>query len=599
MRYQRTLRPVSVLFLLILLIGCGAVVALSIAPSTTSPGGSPFRLRLRVTKSTLQSGDQTSVWVEFLDRDHNKVQSDGTRKVYLEAASSHRRNPGSFAASELEVMRGDWSGATMFTAGDAGSVVLTVRSEGLDSDDTTLVVTQRSASWFSQLLGMFETVAYAQDASQFKFDKTEQSTSAGSAGEDRQLDFQLKSVPPPQVETNVKIWTEPTSKIKYNGKTDYSTNITFGPQNAVSSDISIISNQEGKVTVYASTDGGKPVQATANFTSPVAEKVMFKDEPSEIPAGDDNVTLTMQVVDDSGHPVKSGKERLFRFYTGNHRLPVEFRPPQVTLSAEQIFGVTQIILPKDSNELPDEIRVYVADSSDSQFTSPPKPIAVRGEVKSVKLDGDRTVQLGPSGAYFDVQLLDKHERPVSTDKERTVIVTASDGGTISPSPVVIPKGQSVKRVRYVASGSAGRAVINVSSEGIDGQTVPLKLEIALSLLVIVALASGLVGGLIRQISKNGYKLPRILPCWTGDCWDLGLVGHLTVSIVGGLIFYLFAKFGLYRLIGSVSLPEALDSGTKLMAFFFGVVGGFAGISLFNWLVAKLMPGSSEQAVPAA
>jgi hypothetical protein len=50
---------------------------------------------------------------------------------------------------------------------------------------------------------------------------------------------------------------------------------------------------------------------------------------------------------------------------------------------------------------------------------------------------------------------------------------------------------------------------------------------------------------------------------------------------------------------SLPLPEAVDSGTKLVAFFFGVIGGFAGIYLFDWVLSKLLPGVQQQAASAA
>ena len=72
-----------------------------------------------------------------------------------------------------------------------------------------------------------------------------------------------------------------------------------------------------------------------------------------------------------------------------------------------------------------------------------------------------------------------------------------------------------------------------------------------------------------------------------------------MSIVGGLILYLIVKLGFYRAIGSVPLPEALDIGTKLVAFFFGVLGGFAGIYVLDWIVNKFVPGAQQQPAPAA
>lgn len=593
MRYRRTIRPVSVLFVLALLISYGTVVALSGTPVTGSTADSPIRLRLRAAKSTLRSGEATSVWIEFLDRDYQKVQSDGSRAVVFGIAT-RRRNAGVIAEREIVVKRGDWSAGTMFTAGEAGSVVVTCQSEGLDSDDTTLVVTPPAASWLSQIIGMFETTAHADRPTEFRFDSTEKKT---SAREDGRLDFQLIWAPPPASDTTVQISTNPPSRIDYQGRSWYGVaDITLGPQNGASSDISIISSEEGRITVTAKA-ASHFTQATAiaNFTKPVADRIRFKDDPKEIPPGENVIAVTLEVTDKAGFPVKSGEPRTFSFEKGSDIVPVEFKPPSVTLPADR-SAVEILVHLKDLKDLPTSGEIRVGATS-SGLESGWKRIAVRGQVKSLKLQGNRTVQLGKVGAYFDVQLLDRYGNLVSTDKDRTINLMATDGGTISP--VTIPKGQSVARVHYVPSGSASSADIHVNSEGLVGESVRVQLVIALYWLVIVALIGGLVGGVIRHISKSGYKVPRILPCWTGDCWDLGLVGKLAVSVVGGLILYLLVKFGLYQILASLTLPEALDSGTKLVAFFFGVIGGFAGIYLFDWVLSKLLPGGQPQPAPAA
>ena len=593
MRYLKTNRSVSILFLLILLISCGTVVALSVAPAD-SPGESPTRLRLRVAKSTLRSGEVTSVWVEFLDRDYRQVQNDGSRSVVF-GIVSRRRQPGFIAKREIVVPRGEWSGGTTFTAGEAGSVVLTGQSEGLDADQSTLVVTRPAASWLTQIMGLFETVAYADKPSEFQFDSAEKTTSARRDG---RLDFQLIWAPPPTSNTTVRISTDPASIISYHGKSSFGVAaITLGPENAASSDISIISSQEARIAVTATADGeARQALAIANFTKPVAEKIMFTEEPKEIPPGDNIISVTLEVTDKEGFPVKSGAVRTLSFQKGSDVVPLEFNPSSVTLSPEETSVETLVHL-KDLKELPPggEIRVGALSKG---LRSAWKTIAVRRQVKGVRLTGPPEVLLGTAGAEFNVQLIDRDGNLVSTDRDRTINLTATHG-TLNPAPVTIPKGQSVAKVRYVASGSVARALINANGEGVVDGSLQVQLVMALYWLVIFALLGGLIGGVIRHISKEGYKLPRILPCWTGECWDLGLVGKLAVSIVGGLIMYLLVKLGFYRVIGSLPLPEALDIGTRLVAFFFGVVGGFAGIYFFDWILSKFLPGAQQQAAPAA
>jgi len=98
-----------------------------------------------------------------------------------------------------------------------------------------------------------------------------------------------------------------------------------------------------------------------------------------------------------------------------------------------------------------------------------------------------------------------------------------------------------------------------------------------------------VGGVVRHISKD-YKLERVLPLRTSNGWELGLVGRVGCSIVCGLFLYLTLKLGLSGML-SWQLPAGLDVGTKLLAFFFGGIGGFAGTVVFDRLAGylKLQP----------
>jgi hypothetical protein len=78
---------------------------------------------------------------------------------------------------------------------------------------------------------------------------------------------------------------------------------------------------------------------------------------------------------------------------------------------------------------------------------------------------------------------------------------------------------------------------------------------------------------------------------------LGLLGRIAGSVVCGLFLYLAIKLGLSRVIGSPVLPAGLDLGTKLVAFFFGGIGGFAGTVVFDRMVSWCLP--SPQSVKKA
>ena len=584
MRCPQTIRPVSVLFLLIFLVACGALFALAApaAPDSAAGGGAPARLRLRVKNSSPRAREATSVWVEFLDRKYVQVRNDSKRVIKFIAAP---RGTGSFSPQQVTVGAGEWSAGTSFSGSAPGKVVVTASSEALDSDQTVVLVTRQASSFLSQL---FETTAYAQQ-DLFELTPTRDEMPAKSRAK-----FELSWLPAPSVESPVKITTYPPATIHYKEKSfEGFADITL-PATGKSEEIYISSQSEMTVQVTATMAGtARRTSAIASFVRPLPEKIVFVDEPQEIPPDLNVIPLTVQVADRGLSPVNSDQERTFYFRKGSDAYQVDFDPPKLVVAANQSAARTWV----HWKEMPasGQLTVY-AESPGLGFDK--KTITIRRQIAGLRINGPSPVTIGGAGAEFNVELLDENNRLVSTDKERIVNLTATSG-TFTPNPLIIPSGKNMAKVRYTSSGSAAKAQIDAHSEGINSGSKEIGLVTALYWLVTFALLGGLIGGVVRHISKEGYKLPRILPCWTGECWDLGLVGKLAVSIVGGLILYLIVKLGFYRAIGSVPLPEALDIGTKLVAFFFGVIGGFAGIYVLDWIVSKFVPGAQQQTAPAS
>lgn len=570
--------------MLIFLVACGALFALAApAPVDSVAGGSPARLRLRVKNSSPRAGEATSVWAEFLDRNYAQVQNDGTRVIQFVAAP---RDSGGFSQHQVTVRAGEWSAGTTFTSNAPGKVVVTASSEALDSDQTVVLVTRQASSFLSRL---FETTAYAQD-DLFALAPEKVNMSAGNS----RAKFQLSWLPAPAVETPVRISTNPPVTINYKDESfDGVADIKL-PLTGKSDEIYISSQSEMTVQVTATMEGtGRRASAIANFIRALPEKIIFEDEPREISPDRNVIPITLQVADRGTSVVNSDQDRTFYFKKGSDTHQVDFDPPSVVVAANQSTAQTYIRL----KEMPEsgELTVY-ADSPGLRTGM--KTITIRRQIVGLRITGQSPVTLGRTGAEFNVELVDKNNRLTSTDKDRTVNLTATSGA-FTPNPLIIPSGKNMAKVRYAASGSAAKAQINAHSEGINSFSLEVGLVTAVYWLVTFALLGGLIGGVVRHISKEGYKVPRILPCWTGECWDLGLVGKLAVSIVGGLILYLILKLGFYRAMGPMPLPEALEIGTKLVAFFFGVIGGFAGIYVLDWIVAKFVPGAQQQPAPAA
>src|SRR6185437_12232234 len=99
-------------------------------------------------------------------------------------------------------------------------------------------------------------------------------------------------------------------------------------------------------------------------------------------------------------------------------------------------------------------------------------------------------------------------------------------------------------------------------------TIQRPIPVAASWLLFMAVLGGAIGGLARQLHQ-GDRLDRITPFWTGTYWNLGLSGRIMGSVVSGLFLYWAIKLGLAQV--------TFDLGTSTVAFFFGGIGGFAGL----------------------
>jgi len=302
MRYPKTIRPVSVSFLLIFLTVCGALFALA-APApldSKSGGGSPARLRLRVKNSSPRAKEATSVWVEFLDRNYVQVQNDGNRVIQFISAP---RGNGSFAQQQVIVGPGEWSAGTTFSGTAPGKVVVTASSEALDSDQTVVLVTRQASSFLSQL---FETTAYA-EKELFELTPASDEMPAKSRAK-----FELSWLPAPSVETPVKITTYPPATINYKEESFVGFAEIKLPPTGKSEEIYVSSPTEMTVQVTATMEGtGRRASAIANFIRPVPEKIVFVDEPQEVPPDLNVIPITVQVADRGLAPVKSDQDRTF------------------------------------------------------------------------------------------------------------------------------------------------------------------------------------------------------------------------------------------------------------------------------------------------
>ena len=492
----------SILLSLILLIVCGGLFSTAAPTAAHSNSGGPLRLRLKVQKTTLRSDQSISIWADFLDGDYNQVENDATRVVEFSVAGT-RGASGSITPPQVKVKPGERSAFASFNPEQAGRVLIKAQSEGLDSDETFVLVTRPAASLLSQVFGMFETVAYAQEGRP-KIEILPYQLLKTSIGS--QVKFQVSFSGTLPADSTIKISTDPAATIKYHGEvfervTEIPVkDITSNKDGGMSDSMYITSHSVGEVEVNALVHPRGPrTSATATFSPRSPSRIVFDDTSIEIPSTQTAIPISIQLADENNHPIQSDGTRTITFRRANQADPVEFEQQSVVFTPNQKSAGTMVNLNGSPRE--NEVMLFAVS------------------------EGDNSVKPGHTTIFI--------RRPIG---------------------------------------------------------------VMLYSLVLAALAGGLVGGVVRHIPRD-YKLKQVLPKWTGECWDLGLVGRVASSVVCGLFLYLTMKLGLARVLGSTVLPAGIDLGTKLVAFFFGGIGGFAGTLVFDRLVSWCLPNPQSVKTP--
>jgi hypothetical protein len=577
------------ILLLITLLAC--LITLSTQSSVTSAragAGSPMRLRLKVQTTTIKSGEATKIFVEFLDRDYQQVANDGTRAIEFGLGSARVKQSasGDISPQSVTVTPGKWSAETRFASRQAGKVLITARAAGLEPAQTLLVVTPPGSSFLSRL---FETVAYADGPEGFEI--TPFSDEATANGNEQVICLASFTKRPPG-KIVVRISVEPPAAILYNGRISTLAHIPLDGDGLVSPEFGIKSRRKGKVDIKASVlPDGPNDNALVNFIAPHPSRIIFGDKLQEISSTESTVPLLIELADDGGSPVEPVGEELITFKSANGEDFVKFDPPSVSLSTNRRSAQTMLQL--SGLPLGNELKLLAVAQGQSNLTTGQKAIFIRSPIEKVMITGPTQVTRGDTGAEFTIRLTDKDGKHVVADWNRRITLSASDGW-LRPTQVTIGKGEDGAKVQYMSPSSIGKVSLTANSGGLPPMSLEILVVTAPFWLVLAALFGGLVGGVARQIHKE-HKLGRIMPRWNGECWELGLVGRVAGSVVSGLFLYWTMKFGLARMIGSPSLPAALDLGTRTVAFFFGGIGGFAGTVVFDRLVSWCLPPPKKEA----
>lgn len=560
-----TSRSLRILLLIVFVIGCAGLAQQASHTSAHPTVGAPLRLRLKVEHTSLSERTTINIWADFLDGDYDPVPSDGTRIVKFEIVQP-RAVSGSISPPEFTVKPGERSAFAKFTSGQPGRVLIRASSIGLDSDETFVLITPKAASFLTQILGMFETVAYAAPP-RLKFLPSSVNTEARSRAK-FQLDF--GSAP---AGTEIKISTEPPAKIieiidEKDKDHGCEMNMTAGQNGRFSKEIYITSPDDREVKVLADAHGGSQASALITFTKRRPSKVYFIDGLKEIASNRTEVVMSIQLGDRNENLFKSDQKRTIILKPGNR--DVEFEPKSVQFLPDQESASTTILL----KGLPSgkELAVLAESSGDNKLEPGWRSIFIRNPAEKLEVTGQSPVKRGNRNAEFTVQLLDKDNKPTTTDKDRTVNLSVTDGRLIQ-TQVTILKNQDSARVQYVPSFASGKVVLKAQSDSLTEGSKEIVLVTPLWWLVLAALGGSLIGGIARYLPK-GDGLGEYVPFFKRGSKSFAV--NILGSLVSGFIFFLAMKLGLSGALG-FTLPASFDVGMGLAAFLLACIGGYMGI----------------------
>ena len=330
---------------------------------------------------------------------------------------------------------------------------------------------------------------------------------------------------------------------------------------------------------------GPSSSAVANFTVPRPSQIIFDSEPTTISPSAAEVPITVRLADDGGFPIAPDREIRVELRSASSGELVVFEPSSVVLAPGQNSAQAVVRL----RELPfgNELKL-LAVSPASGLRAGQKSIAIQSSIAKLMIEGPVTMIRGTT-VELRIYLTDESGMQFSSDWDRTIELR-SDEGRLSTTQLVIPKGARQAVFRYRSSNALGKALIEAYSSGLKEGSFQIKVVVSAYWLALMASLGGLLGSVARPFPIS--KMRHILPRWDGKQWDLGFVGRILGGTLGGLVLYFTIKSSFLLVPGR--LEALLDIDTRLVAFFIGVIGGFASLTVMEGLTAFFMRGASKE-----
>ena len=232
-------------------------------------------------------------------------------------------------------------------------------------------------------------------------------------------------------------------------------------------------------------------------------------------------------------------------------------------------------------------------TSDGSLRAAEKTLGFESSLGGLRVIVPLTLNRGDPTTVTAQFLLKGQESPARTELPRRVQFF-SDGGKFEREEVRVDKDAASASSDFVGD-ELGPAKILVSTAGVKITEITVLIVVSLGQLVTIALASGSIGGLARFFYYREQSW-GIWPQKTRQGWHPGVVGNAAFSGVFGVVVLLMAHYGLIRPpLESEHLKESSASlilqGWLLIhtnggAFLLGIVGGFIGVAILEFLAEE-------------
>jgi hypothetical protein len=535
----------------------------------------PMRLGVKAAQTTLAIGAQGRFWITFLDRKYQTTASDTKRVIELKLDISTSTGSIEIPPS-VEAFPGQKEVPVVFTAQKPGRILIRASSKGLDSGSVLFTVTAAKKSAVS-----FLPTAWAQDAPQVGFFALADQVPANGTSVAR---FQVTLDPSSATQTEVQINADPPCTLLYAGAnrrhSNHSITIVIPPQEQTSLELQARTSQPGNVPISAKIlPQGPPSETMLTFVKPQAASLAFEELPLSIPLSG-GVRLRIHVADQDAIFVKplSGSWNVTAKPAGNADM-IQLDPDQVVLSGA--VPMREVTLKVTGMPLSEELLIY-ASTENGALRTAEKKLGFESHVGNLRVLVPREVN---AGAPVDVKalfLLKGQEREAATEFPRRVRFF-SDDGSFDPMELTVERGATYASSKFVGR-KPGHAKLYISTFGVDSKAddpVIVLIVMALSQLVPIAFASGMIGGLARFFYYH-EQLWNVWPQKTSNGWNPGVVGNAVFCGVFGVVLLLMAQAGLVQSLLNVELVYS-SSG----AFLLGITGGFIGVVLLEVLAERL------------